>query len=86
MIEPAAAWLPHRHTWLGLDPFEINPNQLALGVQESDSHYHMKYRPKQAQQIPKPTRHEVAPRIQAKLETACAWYCQRNDPSSKSSP
>ena len=85
MIEQPAACMAHIYAWLGLSPFEINPNQLALGVQESDSHYHMKYLHKQAQQISKPKRHEIAPRIQAQIETACAWYYQLYYPSKKSS-
>ena len=62
--------------WLGLPPCEIDPERLNMGAQESDSHYHMKYMPKQAGRIGKPARHELAPRIQAQIEAAWAWYYQ----------
>lgn len=62
--------------WLGLPPCEIDPERLNMGAQESDSHYHMKYMHKQAGRIGKPARHELAPRIQAQIEAAWAWYYQ----------
>ncbi len=86
LIEQPTACMSHIYAWLGLAPFAINPNQLALGVQESDSHYHMKYLHKQARQISKPKRHDIAPRIQAQIESACAWYYQLYYPSAKPSP
>ena len=62
--------------WLGLPPCEIDPEKLDIGVQESDSHYHMKYLHKQTSRIGKPARHEISPRIQAQIEAAWAWYYQ----------
>ena len=70
------ACMSHLHEWLGLASFEIDPERLAIGVQESDSHYHMKYTHKQSERIVAPRRHEIPPRIQAQIETACAWYYQ----------
>ena len=47
-----------------------------LGHPESDSHYQMKYPHTQSEVIVKPKRHEIPPRIQAQIETACAWFYQ----------
>lgn len=47
-----------------------------MGPQESDSHYRMKYLHTQSERVTKPKRHEIPPRIQAQIETACAWYYQ----------
>src|SRR5487761_462761 len=42
MTQPAAC-MSHIYQWLGVSPLEINPAKLDTGIQESDSHYHMKY-------------------------------------------
>ena len=76
LIEQPAACMSHLYAWLGLPAFEINPARLDVGIQESDSHYHMKYTHKQATRIVRPQRHDVSPRIQAHIEAACAWYYQ----------
>ncbi|MHB0990512.1 MAG: sulfotransferase family protein [Burkholderiales bacterium] len=68
--------MQHLYAWLGLTPVAINPNELTRLVQESDSHYHMKYTHKQAECIDKPKTHLIAPRIQAQIETAYAWFYQ----------
>lgn len=73
MAQPAAC-MSHLYAWLGLSPFEINPQQLTVGKQESDSHYRMKYLHRQFGQITKPKRHDIPPRIQSQIENACAWY------------
>jgi sulfotransferase len=76
MMEKPAACMSHIYDWLGVSPFEINPELLGVGIQESDSHYHMKYTHKQMERITKPNRHEISPRIQAQIETVWAWYYQ----------
>ncbi len=73
MAQPTAC-MSHLCAWLGLSPFEIDPQNLAIGVQESDSHYHMKYPHRQFGRIAHPVRHDIPPRIQTHIETACAWY------------
>jgi sulfotransferase len=73
MAQPAAC-MSHLHAWLGLAPFEINPQQLTTGKRESDSHYRMKYLHRQAERIQAPALHVIPPRIQAHIEKACAWY------------
>ncbi|MDD5336741.1 MAG: sulfotransferase [Rhodoferax sp.] len=75
MTQPVAC-MSHLYDWLGVSPLTINPAQLQVGQQESDSHYHMKYTHKQASQITAPKHHEIPPRIQALIETAYAWYYQ----------
>jgi sulfotransferase len=75
MTQPVAC-MSHLYDWLGVSPLSINPAQLQVGPQESDSHYHMKYSHKQASQITAPKRHEIPPRIQALIESAYAWYYQ----------
>jgi sulfotransferase len=49
---------------------------LDIGIQESDSHYRMKYIHRQSARIVKPRPHEVPLRIQAHIEAACAWFYQ----------
>lgn len=74
LMEQPAACMSHLYAWLGLSAFEINPEKLEIGIQESDSHYRMKYPHRQTERIVKPKRHEIPPRIQAQIENACAWY------------
>ena len=76
LVEQPAACMSHIYNWLGLSAFEINPQKLEIGIQESDSHYHMKYTHKQSERITKPRTHEIPPRIQAQIETAYAWFYQ----------
>ena len=76
LIERPAACMSQIYAWLGLASFAIDPGKLAIGIQESDSHYHMKYPHQQAERIVKPQIHEIPPRIQAQIETACAWFYQ----------
>ncbi|RDS86169.1 sulfotransferase family protein [Dyella psychrodurans] len=66
--------MSHLYTWLGLSPFEIDPEQLTTGKQESDSHYRMKYPHRQSTRIVTPTVHSVPPRIQKQIETVWAWF------------
>jgi sulfotransferase len=68
--------MSHIYAWLGVSPFQINPEKLEIGVRESDSHYRMKYTHKQTSRISIPKKHDIPPRIQAQIETACAWYYQ----------
>jgi sulfotransferase len=49
---------------------------LAVGVQESDSHYHVKYPHRQTNRLVRPSRHEIPPRIQQQIETAYGWFYQ----------
>jgi len=74
LVEHPVACMSHLYTWLGVSPFEIDPNNLQINGQESDSHYHMKYIHKQVSRIIKPKRHELPARIQAQIETAYAWF------------
>lgn len=75
MAQPTIC-MSHIYAWLGLAPFEINPEKMDVGIQESDSHYRMKYSHNQSTRIINPQRHDIPPRIQAQIETACAWYYQ----------
>jgi len=83
MIEQPAACMSHIYAWLGLSPFEINPEQLEKGIQESDSHYHMKYTHKQSERVVKPKLHDIPPRIQAQIESACSWFYQQYYPGKR---
>ena len=76
LVEQPVVCMSHIYAWLGLSRFNIDPENLRMGVQESDSHYHMKYTHKQARSIRKPQRHEIAPRIQNHIEKVLAWYYQ----------
>lgn len=53
MDQPAACMSP-LYAWLGLSPFDIDPQQLPIGAAESDSHYRMKYLHRQATRISAP--------------------------------
>ncbi|WP_317202166.1 sulfotransferase [Janthinobacterium sp.] len=74
LVEQPAACMSHLYAWLGLAPFQIDPQKLAMGVSESDSHYHMKYLHRQSERVVKPKLHAIPPRIQTQIETACAWF------------
>jgi sulfotransferase len=80
LMEQPVACMSQIYSWLGLSPYTINPDKLQIGPQESDSHYRMKYSHKQSGRIVKPKKHDIPPRIQAQIETACAWYYQQYYP------
>ena len=83
LVEKPAACMSHLYAWLGLSPFEINPAKLAIGIRESDSHYHMKYTHQQSERISKPKMHDIPPRIQAQIESAYAWFYQMYYPGKR---
>ena len=66
--------MSHLYAWLGLAPFEIDPEKLTTGMQESDSHYRMKYPHRQSARMVTPAPHSVPPRIQKQIETVWAWF------------
>jgi sulfotransferase len=66
--------MSHLYAWLGLAPFEIDPEKLTAGMQESDSHYRMKYPHRKATRMATPAPHAVPPRIQKQIETVWAWF------------
>jgi len=77
LMERPTACMSQLYAWLGLAPFEIDPEKLEkMGAQESDSHYRMKYSHKQSTRITKPKMHAIPPRIQAQIEGAYGWYYQ----------
>jgi len=76
LMEHPAACMSHLFDWLGLSPFEINPEKLETGSRESDSHYRMKYPHNQYHSVVKPQRHDIPPRIQAQIENTYAWFYQ----------
>jgi sulfotransferase len=81
LMEQPTKCLSHITAWLGLAPCAIVPNQLTIGIRESDSHYHMKYTHVQTKRIAQAPRHHIPPRIQARIEEAYAWYYQTYYPS-----
>jgi sulfotransferase len=83
MMEQPKACMSHIYAWLGLSPFEINADKLDIGIQESDSHYHMKYLHKQSERIIKPKLHDIPPRIQAQIESAYSWFYQQYYPGKR---
>lgn len=83
LMEKPAACMSHVYEWLGLPPFQVNPDRLEVGGQESDSHYHMKYLHKQHERVTRPKTHDIPPRIQAQIENACAWYYELYYPNKK---
>ena len=76
LIDRSAACMAHLYDWLGVSAFDIDLQNLKIGVPESDSYYRMKYRHTQAERIVSPQRHELPPRIQKLIQTAYPWYYQ----------
>jgi sulfotransferase len=76
LMDKPVACMSHIYAWLGLSPFEINQDKLGVGIQESDSQYHMKYLHNQLERISKPQKHDVPSRIQSQIEMVWAWYYQ----------
>ena len=74
LIAQPVKCMSHLYAWLGLSPFEIDPDRLTAGKQESDSHYRMKYPHRQSTRIVTPAPHAVPPRIQKQIETVWAWF------------
>jgi len=56
------------YAWLGLSPHEIDPDNLTLTAQESDSHYRMKYPHTLATKITPLRSHPVPERTQALIQ------------------
>jgi sulfotransferase len=83
LMEHPQACVSHLYAWLGVSSVDIDPARLKLGNQESDSHYHMKYPHRRSERIFKPRRHDIPPRIQAQIESACAWFYQLYYPQQK---
>ncbi len=73
MAQPAAT-MTQLFQWLGLTSLEIDPNNIAIGPAESDSHYRMKYLHTQYTRIVTPEQHEIPARIQALIDRSYAWY------------
>ena len=73
MARPAEC-MSHLYAWLDLAPFQIDPDSLAVGIQESDSHYRMKYTHRQQASISAPKAHAIPPRIQTHIESAYGWF------------
>lgn len=74
LMDRPADCMSHLFAWLGVSPLRIDPENLQVGVQESDSHYRMKYLHRQSTRIVPPKKHVIPPRIQSQIENACAWY------------
>jgi sulfotransferase len=83
LMERPTSCMSHLFAWLGISDLEINPEKLNICPHESDSHYHMKYSHRRAESIAKQPRHEIPARIQAQIETACAWFYQLYYPPKK---
>lgn len=74
LITQPVAVMSRIYAWLGVSPHEIDPAQLETGIEESNSHYRMKFLHSQHTSIVSPSRHDIPPRIQAQIESAYAWY------------
>jgi len=83
LMDRPASCMSHLYAWLGVSALVIDPERLTVGAQESDSHYRKKYSHAQAERIIKPKVHDIPPRIQAQIESACAWFYELYYPSKK---
>ena len=70
--------------WLGVSAHRTDPKKLVVRPHESDSHYRHKYLHRQQGKIAAPKRHDIPPRIQTLIETACGWYYEWFYPGWKS--
>jgi len=70
------ACMSHLYAWLGVAPFDIDPEQIVQGASESDSHYRMKYLHTCVPGIKPPRRHDIPHRIQAHITSAWSWFYQ----------
>ena len=75
MAKPVAC-MSHVYAWLGVAPFQINPERIPTGDGESDSHYHMKYLHTRVPGITPPRTYEIPQRIQAHIRSAWSWFYQ----------
>ena len=75
MAKPAAC-MSHLYSWLGVAPFQIDPERTSRDDGESDSHYHMKYLHTRVPGIVPPRKHEIPERIQAHIAGAWSWFYQ----------
>lgn len=75
MVNPEGC-ISRLYSWLGVAPIILNIESLNVGIQESDSHYHMKYTHTQSTRITSPKQHDIPARIQALVEAAYSWYYQ----------
>lgn len=62
------------YDWLGLAPHRIDPKKISVRPHESDSHYRCKYLHRQQSSIHPPKPHEIPPRIEKQIQTACSWF------------
>ena len=67
--------------WLGLSDLPFDPQKLAVGVRESDSHYRMKYPHGQSSALKPTVAHTIPERIQARIEAAYPWFYQAYYPA-----
>ena len=74
MMARPAQCMSHLYAWLGLAPFQIDTENLSVGLRESDSHYRMKYTHRQFTSIRPPQQHAIPPRIQQQIESAYSWF------------
>ncbi len=77
LVENPTACMSRLYAWLGVSPLTIDPADIeAKLVQESDSHYRMKYLHTQHTSSKKPKHHVIPPRIQAQIENTFTWFYQ----------
>ena len=74
--------MSHLYAWLGLAPFQIDTENLGVGLREGASPYRMKYLHRQHASIHPPRQHAIPPRIQQQIESACGWFYELYYPKS----
>ena len=86
LVAQPVACMSHLYAWLGMAPFEIDPDNITRGQSESDSHYRMKFPHKQATRIQAPRPHRIPARIQTHIEAAYPWFYEMYYPTSIKTP
>jgi sulfotransferase len=75
LVERPVECMSHIYSWLAVAPLQIDPERLGTqGSPESDSHYCMKFTHQLRSRVTLPPKHDIPERIQARIQTACAWY------------
>ena len=76
LIEQPVKTMRGIYEWIGVDRFNIDPDNLTVNPHESDSYYHFKYPHKTYDKIFKNTKYEVSQRMINLIIKEHMWYYQ----------
>lgn len=76
LVNNVVAGMREIFTKLGVEPIDIDPDNLTVAPHESDSYYRFKYRHETRSRLVAPERHEIMPGIESSLRNKFKWYYQ----------